>query len=47
MAKSFNILQDRLPVERKERIEERVQISLEEIPLAGLRKAEGCFPNQT
>ena len=47
MAKSFNILKNRLPVERKKRIEERLQIALKEIPLAGLRKAEGYFPNHT
>ncbi len=39
MAKSFNILKDRLPAESKEKIEERVQIALKDMPLAELRQA--------
>jgi hypothetical protein len=39
MAKSFNILQDKLSDTSKSRIQERVKATLEEMPLAELRQA--------
>lgn len=39
MAKSFTILKNKLTAESKKRIEERVEIALQEMPLAELRQA--------
>lgn len=39
MAKSFNILKEKLPAESKKRIEERINVALKDMPLAELRQA--------
>lgn len=46
MAKSFNILKDKLTVESKQRIEKRVAVALQEMPLAELRQARKLTQQQ-
>jgi DNA-binding transcriptional regulator YiaG len=46
MAKSFTILKNKLTVESKKKIEERVAIALQEMPLAELRQARNLTQQQ-
>lgn len=46
MAKSFTILKDKLTPESKKRIEKRIAIALQEMPLAELRQARKLTQQQ-
>ena len=46
MAKSFNILKEKLSPESRKRVEERVKLALEEMPLAELRQARQLTQQQ-
>lgn len=46
MAKSFNVLKEKLSPESRKRVEERVKLALEEMPLAELRQARQLTQQQ-